>query len=185
MLLQLFQEIQKSLQGFDEMNVLQDNSSSSSGGGGGGAIAPSVDLSGMQAEIPGWLQWIIDNKDIILSIFTGIAGAITAMKISELLKKLKLVKEVLTATQALGIGIAIAGIVLLIQDVIKFIKDPSFDNFLNILRDIAIVVAGIALALGAWPVVIGAVIALIVVEIVKHWDEIKEMLRESRTMDIR
>lgn len=56
-------EIKNSLAGFDEMNVLQDNSSNSSN------ATPSMDLSqGIQGEIPEWLQWIIDNKDLILTI---------------------------------------------------------------------------------------------------------------------
>lgn len=155
-------EIQKSLAGFDEMNILQDNKDKSSKGSS--VATPSMDLSGIQGDIPDWLKWIIDNKDLILSIIAGIGAGIVALKLG------------FGGLKALGIGIAVAGIVKLIQDVIKFIKDPSFDNFLNILRDIAIIVAGIAIALGAWPVVIGAVIALIVVEIIKHWDQIKEIL---------
>lgn len=57
-------EIKKQLAGFDEMNILQDNSSA--GAGGGGATGPSFDLSGIQGEPPAWLKWIGDNKDIIL-----------------------------------------------------------------------------------------------------------------------
>lgn len=165
-------EIQKSLQGFDEMNVLSDNSKDSSDG----ITTPSFDLSGMQGEAPAWLQWILDNKDIILATLAGIASAIVAMKLSDFLVKLGLIQTALTAIQALGIGISMAGIVLLIQDIIKYIKNPSFESFLNILRDISIIVIGIATALGAWPVVIGAVIALIVVEIIKHWDTVKGIL---------
>ena len=56
-------EIEKSLQGFDEMNVIQDNSGSTTGTSTSGGLAPNVDLSGIQGEIPGWMQWIIDNKD--------------------------------------------------------------------------------------------------------------------------
>lgn len=71
-------EIQKSLQGFDEMNVLQDNTNTESTGAAG--VAPSMDLSGMQAEIPGWLQWIIDNKDLIIAIIGGITAGLIALK---------------------------------------------------------------------------------------------------------
>ena len=38
-------ELQKTLAGFDEMNILQDNGSTSVGGGGGGIVSPSFDLS--------------------------------------------------------------------------------------------------------------------------------------------
>ena len=57
-------DLKKTMAGFDEMNVLSDNSSSS-----GGAISPSFDLSKIEEmEVPKWLemikeigQWIIDN----------------------------------------------------------------------------------------------------------------------------
>ena len=58
-------EIKNSLAGFDEMNTLQDSSSSSSSG----SAMPSMELSkGLQGDVPAWLQWIIDNKDLILAI---------------------------------------------------------------------------------------------------------------------
>lgn len=152
-------EIKKSLQGFDEMNVLSDDSNSSSDIAG-----PSMDLSSMQGDRPEWLQWIIDNKDLIISAMLGIAGGLIAMKLG------------FEGVKALGIGIAIAAIVQLIQDIVKFIKEPSWKNWFNILRDIAVAITGVALAIGAWPAVIVGVIALILVEIVKHWDKVKEIL---------
>lgn len=73
-------EIQKSLQGFDEMNILQDDGSTS-GNAGTGISTPSVDLSGIQGEVPAWLKWIIDNKELILAIIAGITAGIIALKI--------------------------------------------------------------------------------------------------------
>lgn len=157
-------EIKKQLAGFDEMNVLSSNDTSTGGAGTGGVSTPSFDVSGIQGEVPSWLKWIADNKDIVIAGLAGIAAGLIALKLG------------LGGLMSLGIGIAVAGIVLLVQDILKFIENPTWDNFLNILRDIAIVVAGIAVAIGAWPVLIGAVIALIVVEIIKHWDQIKEIL---------
>lgn len=121
-------EIQKSLQGFDEMNVMSDNSSSGSGTSAGG-VAPSMDLTGMQGEVPAWLQWIIDNKDLIISTLAGIAGGLAALKLSDFLQTLGLISGKITGIKALGIGVAIAGIVLSILQLIKYIKDPSWDNF--------------------------------------------------------
>jgi len=43
-------EIQKSLQGFDEMNILQKDGSTEVGGGGGGVSSPSIDLSGIDVQ---------------------------------------------------------------------------------------------------------------------------------------
>lgn len=166
-------EIKKSLQGFDEMNILSDNSS---GASGSGVNKPGMDLSGIQGDVPAWLQWIMDNRDIILATIAGIAGAIVSLKLLTFLAELGLIEKTLLGIKAIGIGVTIAGVILLIQDVIKLINDPSFDNILNVLRDIAIVVAGIALTLAAWPVVIGAIIALIVIEVIRNWDKIKEIL---------
>ena len=73
-------EIKKQLAGFDEMNILQSQDTSSGGGGAGGAIAPSFDLSKMQGEPPAWLKWIVDNRDLILSILGGILGFIIGIK---------------------------------------------------------------------------------------------------------
>ena len=51
-------------------------------------------------------------------------------------------------------------------------KNPTFKNFIKVLEGIAITVAGIAIAFGAWPVAIGAAIALVVIELIKHFDEV-------------
>ena len=156
-------EIQKSLQGFDEMNVLQDNSDSSSGGGGG-VSTPTMDLSGIQAEVPAWLQWIIDNKDLILAVLAGITAGILALKLG------------LSGLMALGIGTTVAGVVLLVQDIIKFIKDPSWQNFIKILTSIAIVIGGIMLIMGNWWGLLVVFVAAIVRLVVDNWDTIKEVL---------
>lgn len=158
-------EAQKSLAGFDEMNVLQDSNSSADSG----ATAPSFDLSSIQGEVPSWLQWIIDNKDLVLGIIAGIGTALVAMKIVGL-----------DPILSLGLGITIAGIVKSVKAIINFIQNPSWTNFVEVLEGISIAMVGIGVMVGVltgnWiPLVIG-LIALIVTEIVKHWDEIKNVL---------
>lgn len=160
-------EIQKSLQGFDEMNVISDTSSSSAGGGGG--VAPNIDLSGAQGEIPGWIQWIIDNKDLLLGVITGLTAGLISLKLLGL-----------KPLMSLGIGIAIAGVVDTVKSIIRFIKDPSWENFIEILEGISIALLGIGIIVGLitgnWvPLIIG-VIMLIATEVVKHWDQIKAIL---------
>lgn len=155
------EKMKKSLAGFDEMNVIQDTTG---GGAGGGATAPSIDLSQWQGEIPSWIQWIADNKDIVIAGLLGIAGGLTAVSFG------------LTAIQGLGIGLILAGIVLLIQGIIDFIKDPSWENFLTILQGIALVVAGIAILMGAWIVALVALGVAIVAYVIKNWDKVKEIL---------
>lgn len=53
-------ELQKTLTGFDEMNIIQDSGSASPGGGGGGVALPSTDLSTM-----------VDTQGVI-DLFNGI-----------------------------------------------------------------------------------------------------------------
>lgn len=158
-------EAQKSLAGFDEMNVLQDSNSSADSG----VTAPSFDLSSIQGEVPSWLQWIIDNKDLVLGIIAGIGTALVSMKIVGLDPLL-----------SLGLGITIAGIVKSVKAIINFIQNPTWANFVEVLEGISLAMVGIGVMVGVltgnWiPLVIG-LIALIVTEIVKHWDEIKNVL---------
>lgn len=155
------EKMKKSLAGFDEMNVLNDNGST----GAMGAVAPSFDLATPEdTPIPSWIQWIADNKDILIAGLTGIAGGLMAIHLG------------LTLIQGLGIGLILAGVVLLIQGIVDFIKDPSWDNFLTILMGISLVVAGIAVLMGGWIVALVALGVAIVAYIIKNWDKVKEIL---------
>lgn len=166
-------DLKKSLTGFDEMNVLQDNKSDSGAGGGGAGGAKIGDAGKIKmpefpdVKVPKWITFIAKNGKYIVAILAGIAGGLIAIKLG------------FSAIQALGIGIAIAGIILTIEKIIDFINDPTFDNFIGILKGIAIAVAGVAIAFGAWPVAIGAAIALLVLLIVKHFDKIKAMFEKA------
>lgn len=158
-------EINKQLAGFDEMNVLSDTSSSGAGGGGTDITAPNIDLTGMQGEIPQWLKWIVDNKDLILAVMGGVATGLLAWKLG------------LSGIQSLGIGIAIAGIVFAIESIIAYLQDPSWKNFGKIITGIGVAVAGVAIIFGAWPAAIaGAIIAVIGI-IVSNWKKIKEFFQ--------
>lgn len=158
-------EINKQLAGFDEMNVLSDTSSSGAGGGGVDITAPNIDLTGMQGEVPQWLKWIVDNKDLILAVMGGVATGLLAWKLG------------LSGIQSLGIGIAIAGIVFAIESIIAYLQDPSWKNFGKIITGIGVAVAGVAIIFGAWPVAIaGAIIAVIGI-IVSNWEKIKAFLQ--------
>ena len=161
-------EIHKQLAGFDEMNILQDNGNTSTGGGGGGASMGDLpDLSAWQGEVPVWLQWIMDNRDLILSLLAGIAAGILAIKLG------------FTGLQALGIGLAVAGIVYAIQSLIEYIKDPSLENFGKVIIGIGVAIVGIGIAIGSLPVIIIGTIVLIVGLIIKYWDQIKAFLQKG------
>ena len=157
----LNKELQKTTASFDEINVLQDTKSS---GGGADIIAPNIDLTGMRGEVPQWLKWIVDNKDLILSIFAGVVAGLLAWKLG------------LKGIQSLGIGLAIAGVIYGIQSIIKYLQDPSFENFGKIITGIGIAVAGVAIIFGAWPVAVGSAIAAIVGLIISNWEKIKEFM---------
>lgn len=80
-------ELQKTLAGFDEMNILQENGDVTSGGGGGGVGLPTDDLSKKLNEIktPKWLEWLGKNGKTILKVIEGIAIALGTIKFAQLL----------------------------------------------------------------------------------------------------
>ena len=155
----LNKELQKTTASFDEMNVLQDTKSG--GGGGADITAPNIDLTGMRGEVPQWLKWIVDNKDLILSVFAGVTVGLLAWKLG------------LTGIQSLGIGLAITGIIYGIQSIIEYLQDPSFENFGKIITGIGVAVAGVAIIFEAWPVAVGGAIAAIVGLIISNWEKVK------------
>jgi len=153
-------EIQKSLQGFDEMNILQDDGSTS-GNAGTGISVPSMDLSNMQAEVPEWIKWIVDNKDLILSVMAGVTAGLLAWKIG------------LGGLKSLGIGVLIAGIVYAVQSLLEYLKDPTFTNLGSFIQGIGVALLGLAIIIGNLPLAVVAAVVLIWGTIVKYWDQIK------------
>lgn len=158
-------EIQKSLQGFDEMNILQDSSNNSSGGSSG-VQTPSMDLTDMQGEVPGWLKWIIDNKDLILGIFAGITAGLISMRILGL-----------EPLKSLGIGLLIGGIVYAVASLLDYLNDPSWKNFGGIIQGIGASIIGLGILIGNVPLIVIGAIILIVGTIIKYWEQIKTFLQ--------
>lgn len=172
------EKMKKSLAGFDEMNVINDNGSVGALGG-----MPSMDLSEIQGEVPSWIKWIAENKDVVIAGLLGIAGAIASFKLinliqdsEKLLKLLPMFKDASAGIISLGIGVLIAGIVMFIQDIIDMISDPSWEKFVAILGDIAIAIGGIMLIMGNWWGLLVAGIGLIVKLVAENWDTIKGIL---------
>ena len=78
-------EMRKTLAGFDEMNILNDNVSASSGVSGGS----DLDFSGFgDVKIPDWIKTIADNKDAVLTILKGFGIIFGAIKIGQFLAKI-------------------------------------------------------------------------------------------------
>ncbi len=165
-------EIQKSLQGFDEMNILQDNR-------GTGVSAPSMDLSNIQGEIPAWLKWIIENKDLILSVMAGIVITILAFKALNLAADLGLIKNELLIIKALGIGIMVTGVILAIQGLIAYLNDPTFNNFGKVIQGIGIAILGLAITITNLPLAVIAAVVIIWGTIVKYWEQIKAFFQSG------
>lgn len=159
-------ETKKSLaNGIDEITNLDPDSNNNKDDAG--IKIPSFDLSSLDGEIPAWLKWIVDNKDIILSVMTGVAAGLLAWKLG------------LSGLQSLGIGLAVAGIVYAIQSILEYLKDPSFENFGKIITGVGIAIAGIAIAFGAWPVAVAGAIVAVVGIIVSYWEQIKSFLQSG------
>ena len=159
-------ETKKSLaNGIDEITNLDPDSNNNKDDAG--IKMPSFDLSSLDGEIPAWLKWIADNKDIILSVMAGVAAGLLAWKLG------------LSGLQSLGIGLAVAGIVYAIQSILEYLKDPSFENFGKIITGVGIAIAGIAIAFGAWPVAVAGAIVAVVGIIVSYWEQIKSFLQSG------
>lgn len=157
-------EIQKSLQGFDEMNILQNNSSSTSENDGN--PLPNIE----KIETPTWLKWIIENKDIILSVMAGVTAGLLAWKLG------------LGGIKALGIGVMVAGVVLAIQGLIAYLNDPTFENFGKIIEGLGIALIGLGIIIGGPAgLVVGIVGAIVLLwgVIVKYWEQIKAFFQSG------
>ena len=142
------------------MNVLSDTDA----GGGAGAGVPSMDLSKMQGEIPSWIKWIAENGPLLLAIVSGLIAGLTALKLG------------LGGITSLGIGVLVAGLVMIIQDVIDLIKDPSWQNFVALLGSVAIAVGGIMLIMGNWWGLLVTLVGLAVKLVAENWDTVKGIL---------
>lgn len=164
-------KIKKDLQTtpFDEMNILQDTSDTgtSGGSGGAGATMPSIDPSMFAGEIPDWLKWIVDNKDLILAVLAGITAALLAWRLG------------LDGIKSLGIGLLIAGIVYTIENLLAYLNDPSWENFGKTIQGIGLAILGLGLLIENVPLIVAGAIILIVGTIIKYWDQIKAFLQKG------
>lgn len=166
------------LAGFDEINNIADNDS-------GGSDTGSADTSWTSAfenvsldtswteKITNFGTWMQENWEIVVGLILGTATAI------------ELVKLGVGGLTSLGIGLILAGLVITIKSIVDFIKDPSWENFSNILIGLAVILAGVAVAMlavnaanpVAWIMLAIAAIVAIVAVIIKNWDTIKETIK--------
>ena len=148
-------ELSKTLAGFDEMNILQENGGVGTGGGGGGITAPSIDLSDWDnVKIPGWIEWIAKNKNLILNFLKDIASWFITIKIALFLEKLTGIFTVMRSMQGLslfaligGLAITILGIYDTIKGLIDWIGDPTWENFTKVLEGLEEILIGVGIAM--------------------------------------
>lgn len=169
-----------SLASFDNLEVVSDTSSS--GNIGSNTSGSGIDYSGeiqYSQRLLDFLNaiknFVINNKELILGLLTGIAAGLVLVKLG------------IDGIMALGIGLIIAGIVTLVQGIVDFIKDPSWENFATILTGLALILAGVAVAMLAvnaanpiaWIVLAISVITALAALIIKNWDTICEILGKA------
>lgn len=165
-------ELKKTLTGFDEMNILQDNGDVTTGGGGGGVSLPS--FSAMEdVPIPSWIEWIAKNGKTVALIIGAIATAITGIKIAGFIKGLKNATGVLKSFKA-SVALVAAGIVLLAGEIINMIlnwdKMTAKEKVLAVALaalGAAFITLGVSIGMGisAATLGIGALVAAIVAAI--------------------
>ena len=172
-------EIKKQLAGFDEINMLTDQSDTGTSAGAGGVGMPSFDLSAMQGEVPEWLQWIIDHKDEILSTLAGIGAGILFLKLGELAKNLGLIKGEMLGIKAIGFGILVKGIIDLIKSLKGYLEEPSWENFGKVIKSIGEIILGVGLLILNVPTIVAGAIVLIMGLIIQHWEDIKAFLQKG------
>lgn len=169
-------QMQKTLAGFDEMNVLSDNSSGDNGGG----TAPSIDLSNWEnVKIPKWIQWIADHKKEVLGFFAELGILIAGIKLAKFLMTLGV-----GASTIGGIVAILGGLIIFIKGIIDYLKNPTWENFSKILAGIAVIAAGVFLIFGGFPAIIAAIVGAVIalgLAIYKNWDNIKQTLSKAST----
>ena len=72
----------------------------------------------------------------------------------------------------------ISGIVYAISSLLKYLKDPSWENFGSIIQGVGVAIMGLAVLIGSVPVAVAGAIVLIVGTIVKYWEQIKSFLQQ-------
>lgn len=179
-------KLSKILAGFDELTNLDDDA------GGGGIDTGWTDAFKdveLDNNVVKWLEniankmkpvidyikkgfdWVKQNKEMTLGFVLGLATAIGVLSGNW---KNKII--------ALGIGLAIAGIIKLVKELIEWIKNPSWEQFAKVLDGLSVALIGVGIAMIAfnatnpvgWIILAIGLVTALTSLIIKNWDEIKE-----------
>lgn len=154
-------KIKDNLARFDEVNKLTDQSDT----GAGGIATPDFDLSKIDGEPPEWLKWMIDHKNEILALLAGIAAGLLAWKMG------------LGGIKSLGIGLAVAGIVYAVENLMNYLKDPTWKNFGGFIQGLGGAIAGLGIAFGSSAAAAAGAGVAFYGTIIKYWDKIHDTLQ--------
>ena len=155
--------LNKQLAGFDEITNIGDTS------GGGSLAEPSWVQAFEDVEVnTEWMDriqafggWFKENWGGVVG---GLAGAATTIG---------LIKLGVDGIMALGIGIAVFSLIHLIKETIKYLNDPTFNRFGEVLFWLGGLVLGLGVAFGSIPVIVAGALIAIVGLFVKNFDSIR------------
>ncbi len=159
-------ELKKTLTGFDDATVLND-----SGGTSGAGVNVPKFVTPEDVQIPSWIKWIADNKDIVIGAITGLGIAMGAIKVVEFFLKLKSLKDGLfglsnTVSKSTSLltsfgkvlsgTLIIGGLVLMATHVFNLIK--NWDNLTPAEKSAEVALIALGVAFTALGLVIRAAI---------------------------
>lgn len=181
-----------SLASFDKLEVLSDNSSS---GSTSGSTDVSPNYSGEIQFSEGLLNalnsiknWIIENQEFVKGFLITVIGLIGLIKLIRIINEINAVTGVLkplmafisaNATVIGGIIAIVGGLAIMIDGIIKYLQDPTWENFGRILLGVGVIAAGVFLIFGGFPALITAIIGVVIalgLAIYKNWETIKSTL---------
>lgn len=189
------EKLKQTLAGFDQINLITQQSGGGSGGGAGaggglGLDLPSYDFIGDAVQtrveeimkvIQPKVDWIVKNIDWIWEAVKNIGVALLLWKFSA--NFLRDLGTLTTATGSLknliGIGTISLGVTLLFDNISNILAgDYDFVSLRGMLQTaLSGVLIGIgltALGAGAWSIPVAAVLSFVVTEIAVNWDSFKK-----------
>lgn len=155
--------LSKTLAGFDELNNIDTTTDSGAGGVSLGDVMGDVEIDTTWADkIRQFGEWVRDNWGIVITALIGTGLAILVIK-----SGIDLIRKI-------GIVTMIVGIVGAIISLMKYLKDPNWENFGNIVLWIGVAILGLGVAMGSLPLIVAGIIVTIIGIIVTNWEKIKE-----------
>lgn len=148
-------ELKNSVSGFDELNIIKEESTESTK-----TQSSLAKTSVADSDQPTWIKVLAENPGLL----TGLAGGLLAVKLG------------LEGVKAIGFGFFVAGVTDIVRGIKNFAKDPSVKNFGTITRGIGESILGIGLMSKNLPMMLIGLGIEIVGIVMENWDEIKEIL---------